>query len=69
MTSFTINSRNQGLQTFTVSNDGGYVRLNGKQICEGGRTAGGTVSISNPSNLETVARKWWAAYLRNLRAY
>lgn len=59
---FKINSRNFGLQTFTAPTEGGYVYLNGEQICEGGRYRGNTV-VCGPGkeNLEHEARKWWRA--------
>ena len=65
---FTINSRKFGKQEFTVSNNGGYVRCNGSQICRGGSYLGSTLSCT-PEQLEKVARKWWANRLRNERNY
>ena len=80
MATITINSKNHGLQEFTVNTFGGYVRCNGKQICDGGKLSGSTISIhlnNNQKNdvcfsisdkLETVAQKWWRQYLRNQRS-
>ena len=34
MTTFTLKSKLHGEQVFTVSDNGGYVRLNGQQICD-----------------------------------
>lgn len=67
MKTYTINSRLHGKQEFTVSSNGGYVRLNGKQICYGGRSLGVTLTATGAS-LEATAKKWWAAYLKNMRA-
>jgi len=64
MATFTLNSRKHGPQVFTVPNSGGYVRLNDKQICEGGHMLGGTVRIKSADSLEAVARSWWKAFLR-----
>jgi len=75
MNEFTINSREHGKVTFSIpSAKRGYgyvyVDLNGgsgtlgDQICDHGRMIGSTVSCT-PENLETVARSWWSAYLRN----
>lgn len=60
----TIKSRYHGKQTFQVSSEGGYVRLNGKQICHNGRMLGVTLT-SNAANLPKVAKRWWTAYLKN----
>ncbi|MDP1774247.1 MAG: hypothetical protein Q8L15_18420 [Methylobacter sp.] len=68
MTTFTLKSRKFGEQEFTVPMNGGYVRCNGKQICHGGGFMGSTVSCK-PENLETVSRKWWAAFLKNEREF
>lgn len=68
MAIFTINSRKFGEQEFTVSSAGGYVRLNGHQICRGGLYLGSTLSCT-PEQLEKVARKWWADKLKIERNY
>lgn len=64
MAAFTINSKLHGTQTFETN--GHYVRLNLRQICEGGKTTGATL-VASRENLESVARKWWSAKLRNDR--
>jgi hypothetical protein len=66
MATFTLNTR-QGPQEFTVNGDSGYVRLNGKQICDGGYITGSTLECREV-DLEKVARKWWSASLRLQRA-
>jgi len=68
MTTFTINSRKHGKQTFTVNDNGGYVRCNGKQTCKGGRMTGETLT-ANEKTLESTSKKWWAAYLKNQCQY
>lgn len=81
MTIFTINSRKHGEQTFTVNTFGGYVRLNDRQICDGGKFTGSTISIhltkaqkddvcySISDQLESIAKKWWKSYLKHQREY
>lgn len=65
---FEINSRIYGLQTFTAPEEGGYVRLNGEQICEGGGYLGTSVIAgAGEKNLEREARKWWRARMRRSR--
>jgi len=51
-----------------VRGDGqpGYVRVNGRQICDGGCFSGSTI-MARDSHLEKVARAWWRAFLRNQR--
>jgi hypothetical protein len=65
MNTYTINSRKFGKQIFTAPSNGGYVRVNGSQICAGGHMIGSTVRISAAGNLEAVAKNWWKQYLRN----
>jgi hypothetical protein len=73
MATFTIKSRLHGDQVFTVNDNGGYARCNGKQICDKGQMMGGTISIRGSSDieksLESTARKWWNQYLRNSREF
>ena len=68
MTTFTIHSKNHGDQVFSVRGDGqpGYVRVNGRQICDVGYFSGSTI-MARDSHLEKVARAWWRAFLRNQR--
>jgi hypothetical protein len=68
MAQFIINSRLHGEQVFHVCDSGGYVRLNGKQICHGGRLLGSTV-IANEVTLERISRNWWASYLKSHREF
>jgi hypothetical protein len=65
MKTYTINSRKFGEQIFTAPDNGGYVRVNGKQICSGGSMIGSTVIVSHSDYLEDVAKKWWKQYLKN----
>jgi sensor histidine kinase regulating citrate/malate metabolism len=73
MATFTIKSKKHGDQVFTVNENGGYVRCNGKQICDKGSMIGSTISIRGTDDieksLETIARKWWNQYLRNAGQY
>jgi len=81
MATFTINSKNHGEQVFTVNTFGGYVKCNDRQICDGGKLTGSTISIhltkqqkddvcySISDQLESTAKKWWKQYLRNARSY
>lgn len=68
MATFTINSRKHGEQVFSVRGDGeiGYVRVNGRQICDGGCFSGSTI-MCRESSLEKTARAWWNAKMRNDR--
>lgn len=68
MATFTLNSKKHGKQTFTIhtTDKPGYVRLNGKQICAGGKYTGSTI-MANESSLESVSRAWWKAKLKNDR--
>lgn len=70
MMEFILNSRTHGPQHFTAINTDGfaYVRLDGRQICHGGRFHGNTVTCrGNDEALEEASRKWWKAYLRRER--
>lgn len=73
MATFTINSKLHGKQEFSVyagQSGSGYVRLNGRQICEGGKITGSTVRCKDDDyDLEKTARAWWAAKLRNDRKF
>lgn len=62
MTTIEINSRELGTCVFTVATDGGYVRLNGEQVCEGGRVRGGSTLYASGSTLKRVATAWVKAY-------
>lgn len=66
MATYTINSKIHGKQEFTVNGIGGYVRLNGKQICRGGKFTGSTITCADDC-LGKVARNWWRSYLKNNR--
>lgn len=68
MATFTLNSRNHGIQKFEVVNNGGYVRVNGEQICKDGWFRGTTI-MGNAETLEKIARRWWNQYLRNQREF
>ena len=68
-----INSRKLG-KTLTFSRPGQsyvYVDLNGQpgslgnQICHGGALSGSTI-IAGDIEFETVCRRWYTTYLRNL---
>ena len=75
MNEFTISSKVHGKVTFSVPSakrgygyvyvdlNGGHGTL-GDQICNRGSLIGSTVSCS-PESLETVARSWYRAYMRN----
>jgi hypothetical protein len=65
--SFSIKTRNHGEKIFTCLSDGGYVRLNGQQICQKGKLFGNTV-FANATTLEKTARAWWRAYLAHERS-
>jgi hypothetical protein len=67
MATFTINTRNHGLIDFTCSDEGGYVRANGKQIGSGGYM--GSMLEANEKTLERVARKWHRAQLSAIARY
>lgn len=47
---------------FSMPDNGGYVRLEGRQICEGGGFMDNTV-ISTPNNFERDCRKWARIYV------
>ena len=68
MASFTINSRKFGAQVFTCQSSRSYVRCNGKQICDGGKLLGNTISATEKT-LEHIAKKWWKQYLKNQREF
>ena len=70
----TITSRKLG-RTITFSIPGSsyiYADLNGQpgclgqQVCQGGRTAGSTLSYSGDdyARFEAICRRWYRAYLR-----
>jgi hypothetical protein len=63
---FTIKTKDAGLLEFSVPNEGGYVKLDGSQICYGGGFFGETISCT-PSDLPKVARKWNAQRRRYLK--
>lgn len=65
MTTLTIKSRNGETFEFFVADSGGYVTLNGSQICHGGKSLGNTISCDGSiESLKSVARKWYRAYKR-----
>jgi len=49
--------------TFRAPDGGGYVTLDGDQICEGGGFTGATLTC-RPGGLATAARKWRRQDLR-----
>lgn len=53
---------------FTMPDAGGYVRLNGRQICEGGGFMGVTV-VAGPGGLCRAARRWWRQHKRGMEPY
>lgn len=74
MQTFTINSRALG-QEITFSRPGStyiFVDLNGqpgtlgKQICQGGRLTGSTISYDgeDQEKFEKICRSWYRSYLR-----
>lgn len=64
----TINSKKHGEQNFTMRDDGGYVRCNGKQICETGGFMGSTIS-STPAAFAKDCRNWWNKQRAELNEY
>jgi len=48
---------------FSAPGDGGYVTLDGEQICEGGGFTGATLTCKI-GDLPRVARKWRRQYLK-----
>ena len=64
----TINSKNYGGMDFTMNDNGGYIRCNGKQICKGGGYMGSTISGS-PEGFELTCKKWWNQQRAELNEY
>lgn len=63
----TIRTREHGDIDFRMPDRGGYVLVGaGKQICDGGRFRGATVS-ADPESFARVVRRWHAARMRNIR--
>lgn len=71
-----INTRNYGQQVFFMSDNGGYIFLEqpgrpgtmGKQICQGGKYTGGTLSAT-PETFERVCRTWHRAHMQEIKSY
>jgi hypothetical protein len=73
MTGFSIHSRKHGEVRFVVLSAGGYVRVygngwDGRQPCDSGRLMGSTL-IADEASLESVARRWWVAFLAGQREF
>lgn len=65
MLTFILNTKSNGKLLFTVNDKGGYIKLNNRQICVGGKFKGETIKCKGDvQSLEEHSRKWWKAHLR-----
>jgi len=53
----TINDPIMGELNFAMRDEGGYIRVNGRQICSSGKLLGSTIT-STPEHFESDCKKW-----------